>query len=442
MIGIFLFLFFLIYFIFSIKETGKISLAFLAICLISIFFNRSINILGVKYVSFFNYVCLIYVILAFIRNKTSELCRKSVIFFSTYLISLVIWSILNDTLFSEGMMIGFRRVLAWFCLALYGCLTLKHREDFNKIVHAVTPFLFFLTIYGLFCYITQSNPILNSIFSYTGVDDKMLSYFSQESRGGLTGRIQGLTSHPLVYAGEMLMSFFFCMYSINIGDKINVKLVVLLILIVLNIFFTGCRSAIIGLGFGLLLYFLLPTTNDYFRKKFQKAIIILVSIALVYTPFIEEYRDFLNSIVFFWQESEKTVSGSSFLLRIGQLYSSFEIISSNSNSLLFGLGHNWCNMYALSHDGMHPDLYGFESIVFVGLIEFGIIGFFFLTLGLYFLYLELSLKFGKSSVITAVVFGYLTFQVFTGDYSSDHFLIFTLLMIKNQYLLSYKKLHT
>lgn len=436
MTGILLFFFFLIYFLVSLRETGKLSLALLATYLISLFFNRSIHLLGIKYITFFNYACLLYIVLSLLRNRTGVLGKRCIIIFSLYLFSLVIWAVLNDTLFSEGMMIGFRRVFAWFCLALYGCLVLENKNDFWKVVHIVTPFVYFLTIYGLFCYITQSNPLLSSIFEYTGVEDEMLSHFSQESRGGLTGRIQGFTSHPLVYAGELLMSFFLYLYSINIRGGRHYSSVILLLLIVLNIFITGCRSAIIGLVGGIILYFLLPSTNKYFRKQFLKIILTFSFIGLVCTSLIEEYRDYLNSIVFFWQESENTVVGSSFYLRIGQLYSSFQIISGDVRSFLFGLGHNWCNMYALSHNGMHPDLYGFESIVFVGIIEFGIIGFFALTLGLFFIYYRLSVKYGKSSVIIAAIFGYLTFQIFTGDYSSDHFLIFTLLMIKNQYLIN------
>ena len=359
-----------------------------------------------------------------------SLGKRCIIMFSAYLSLLAVWSVLNGTLLSEGMMIGFRRWLAWFSLALYGCFVIKKERDILCVIDLLIPFLFSLGIYGIYCYMTQSNPLLNSIFTFSGVDDNMLSHFSQESRGGLTGRIQGLTSHPLVYSGQLLMAFFLFLYRIDISKRINSKYVLLEFLILLNLLMTGCRSAIIGLAAGGGVYLLLPTTNVHLKKSITKVFVILCVIALLSTSFVEEYRDFINSIIFFWKDSEVSVRGSSLSLRISQLISSFALIGSGTTTLLFGLGHDWCEMYALSHNGMHPDLYGFESIIFVGLIELGIVGFLVLTLGTFNMYFFLLKKYGKSSLIFASIIAYLTFEIFTGEYSTDHFLIFTLLMIR------------
>lgn len=426
-------LFFLCYFLYSLKKTGNVSLAFLTVLLVCVFFNRNLSFFGIKYLTTGTYVCLCYILLIIIRHDTDPFGKSFFSLFSIYLLLLIIWSVLNGTLFSEGMMLGFKRMLAWFSLALYGCFTLKSKKDFLCIIDLLSPFLYIMTIYGVYCYMSQSNPVMDGILSASGVDDNMLSHFSQESRGGLTGRIQGFTSHPLVYSGELLMAFFLFLYRMDLRELYRTRDIALLFLVLLNILMTGCRSAIIGLFVGLISYLFLPSPNARLKKSIKNVVLIFVVVPFISASFIDEYRDFINSIIFFWQDNEETVSGSSMSLRIGQLISSFGLISSDLTIFLFGLGHNWCNMYSLSHNGMHPDLYGFESIIFVGLIEFGVIGFFLLTLGLYFIYIYEYMRYAKSSLILAVIIAYLTFQIFTGEYSTDHFLIFTLLMLKNSY---------
>jgi hypothetical protein len=281
---------------------------------------------------------------------------------------------------------------------------------FSKILSII---VLVTTIYGIFCYITTSNPYIAILENHTGTQ---IIALMEENRGGLEGRIQSTMSHPLTWSGCCFLFFLFFLQKKNdINPTIRYCL---LFLLIINIFLTGSRSVFVAFLFSLFLLFI-------YRKKNVKTILSVgLSISLIllffYTiPSLQNYRNIIESSIFFWDESisqQSNIQGSSVSMRLLQLLGSIEMIQ---NNLLFGLGHGYVDYYT-SNIGQHPILYGVESLIYNKLVEGGIVD---LLLWLY-LFIVLYRNIGKinkqlltkqdTSIIKTYVTSYFIYSLFTG----------------------------
>jgi hypothetical protein len=242
----------------------------------------------------------------------------------------------------------------------------KEIERFIKIVSIIT---IIITSYGIYCYITLTNPYIAAmILKYPGMD--ALVYLG-ETRGGLNGRIQGTLLHPLIWGGLCLLLLFFLQ---NIKNKF--LRIILAVTLFLNIFFSGSRSAIMALLVGIIYLFIQNGMKLKLKSVFTTLIISIVAIITIYNvPAFKKYTTFLEAVVFFWDdESAKNADfgGSTYDMRLNQVEGTFELLD---GSFLTGLGQGYTNYYTEKY-GVHPVLFGFESIYFLALVNTGLIGLF------------------------------------------------------------------
>lgn len=422
--------FVLLFFVFYFKSHRDFSYSITLIGICLQFFPPYLSILGVRYFTIINMVSLLLNIKYIINNKLYSYEKKYLSLLLYYLILLQIWSILNDTFLQNIQLGAFRTCVGYFSICSLCFLYIKTKDHLIILNKTIRLILLSICIYGFFCYTTSSNPILLFLNLFYGSSNAILDSFSIESRGGLSGRIQGLTVHPLEYGGIMLCFFFYILNTLHDKTYNKVYNYLLLCFISANIFLTGSRSAIISLILGIMIYIYINNQIRFKTKiKFTICFLSCYFITATYFSFFKTYSDFINSIIFFWEDNN-SVKGSNFDMRLTQLDAAFGLISKDTISYLFGLGDGWVRNYSLTHKSMHPVLMGFESILFIGLIEYGVVGFIILTCGLFFIFFKLSRKFHTPNSVPIMIISFFIFQLFTGDYGKLTFLILISLLLK------------
>lgn len=320
-------------------------------------------------------------------------------------------------------------VIAWVIFNQEKEITL-----FYKIIAGT---VLLIGLYGLYCYVTLTNPyvsLMNLIYS-----PKINALgFMEEKRAGIAGRIQGTMLHPLIWGGACMLLFYFMLLPVKKFPRyIGIALLVLLFI---NVVFSGSRAALLALLMGIGYFFVI--SNIRLKLRFVAYALTLFSMltALIYlVPSFNKYEAFFESTIFFWDDTyQKTgaIRGSTSSLRINQLYGSFDMIES---APIFGLGQGYTAFYSATY-GIHPILAGFESVVFMALIETGIVGLLVWTsffISLFWLIRHLRKKIKPSSPFDAMLLrtflaAYCVFIVFTGIQSTFYiFLVLFLIQLKN-----------
>ncbi|SDD87601.1 O-antigen ligase like membrane protein [Dyadobacter soli] len=322
-------------------------------------------------------------------------------------------------------------------LGVIGWIIYNQEEDIRQFVKIIGYSVVLMGVYGLFCYVTLTNPyvsLMNLIYS-----PKMNALgFMEEQRAGIAGRIQGTMLHPLIWGGACMLLFYFITLS---SRRASVYYTIsLLALLFLNVVFSGSRAALLALLFGIGYYFMASNVRLKLRLVAYGLGIFTFVAGLIYlVPSFSKYQSFFESTVYFWDDTyQKTgaVKGSTVDLRVNQLHGSFDMIES---SPMFGLGQGYTAYYSSKY-GIHPVLAGFESVVFMSLVETGIVGLILwiaLFIGLFRVAHELSRRAGKSlsletALLSTFLASYCIFIVFTGIQSTFYlFLILFLVQVKN-----------
>ena len=323
-------------------------------------------------------------------------------------------------------------------LGIIGWIIYTNEKEINLFVKITGVTAVLMSVYGLFCYATLTNPYISLMnLMYSPKMDAL--GFMEEQRAGVAGRIQGTMTHPLTWGGSCLLLFYFLFVGIK-KFPLYVNLVVLGLLFV-NVVFSGSRSALLALLAGLGYFFL--TSNVKLKIKFVSySFGLLISlISLIYlVPSFEKYQVFFESTLFFWDESYNIrgdIKGSSASMRFAQLAGSFDMIES---SPFFGLGQGYTKYYSATY-GVHPILAGFESIIFMALVETGIVGLilwivFFLSLFRLVQFIKGKLRQSSlfyATLLSTFIAAFCIFIVFTGI-QSTFYLFFILFMIQVKHL--------
>ncbi|SEM81035.1 hypothetical protein SAMN05216436_10810 [bacterium A37T11] len=337
-----------------------------------------------------------------------------------------------------------------FTLCFIGWCIFKDEYDISRFAKIIAWTVFLITFYGCVCYITHSNPYVSLVNALYNQDDSMTDRFSQEERAGLEGRVLGTMMHPLTWGGSCVLLFFFFIKRWDLKRWIQVFL---LILLFVNVIFSGSRSALLAMIIGIFYYTLKSSAKMKFGIiKYSVIGAFLTLIALYQIPALTKYQDFFESTVFFWDSTLKVnqdINGSSASMRYDQLLGSFKMIE---RSPLVGLGLGYGKYYNATY-GFHPVLMGFESLVFLSLVESGYVGFI-MWLYLFFVLLKntsivnryfktnnksLILK-SDFAITQATIFSYFFFCIFTGIQSTLYlFLILYVIQIKSLMLVPKKK---
>jgi hypothetical protein len=203
--------------------------------------------------------------------------------------------------------------------------------------------------------------------------------------------------------------------------------------VLVNIFLSGSRSAMVALLLFGCIYFL----QVEFKKRIRFLtvfVIFFILFCVSESKFLEQMLDIVTSSVIFWNDSYSDavgIQGSSVAMRLGQLYGTFESISNNP---LFGMGKGYVTYQSFDSNDGTSGMFGYESVFFYKMVEEGVLGTFCFFLMYYKLYAATIKQIKKSNILRnfkRIVSGhylsYLVAILFTGIQGS--FTLFTLLSI-------------
>lgn len=240
---------------------------------------------------------------------------------------------------------------------------LMDRKILNAIQRTLLISVLIICLYGLFLTQMQGfNPWLMAVLPLGG------SEFNEEyAFSGLDGRIFGRISsvfpHPMTNGLFLCISFVY-VWAVRKWIDNKYLLIFLLGIISLDIMFCGVRSAIAGLGAGVVFYLILT-------RKIKLALWVVIGLyaALLVAQNIPGLSDYLGSIADI-ENKKGSVQGSSIDMRIEQLNGCFREIQ---NCFLVGKGYDWTSYYH-SIKGDHPIILAFESLIYVVLCNNGFLG--------------------------------------------------------------------
>lgn len=292
-----------------------------------------------------------------------------------------------------------------------------------------------LCLYGIYTYLTRTNPYMDIMGQYCTNENlsELLAHSLEDSRGNLYGRITGTALYTIQY-GILLVIVYYIHVSIcslyKVGVmyskyKIQIVMAVIAILIFLNIYLTGSRGPLGALIIGYAFYLM----RTYSWKKKISYISILAILILIVWPYIESYLSLFT---------DKNIEGSSFEMRAMQFTGAYSMVSDNIQTLLFGKGLGY-TAYYLENYGMHPLALYFESTHVSGIVNYGILGLFFIFLcNILFLLYIAKKTYNKNLIgdksfylLISFLITYTIYNLLVGDVYGVLFLIAYFLILKN-----------
>lgn len=274
-----------------------------------------------------------------------------------------------------------------------------------------------ISLYGIYCYITDSNPYMLFVATFTNDIDYIETSLAEVR--GLKGRVGGHLGNPVFFGGELLVLLGYCLVDISQRGKVDKRKLFVILLLLISIVLTGSRSALVP-AFALLLFSL------YYRYKL-KSLLILPFLILATIPFIPNIDDFVASLDV--MSNSEDVRGSSFLMREEQFHGLQKVVG---NNVMFGNGLGWIGHYVNLH-GLHPVLLGFESLIFSSYTEGGLWGLFIVYPFFFYSIFKLA-RYSDNRVILYYIVAYVAYALLTGAFSLKIFvaLIVAILVTRKQ----------
>ena len=238
--------------------------------------------------------------------------------------------------------------------------------------------------------------------------------------------LQGLNpystfTHPMTFGAFLGMAVVY-IYS-YIGNNKNVVLLCVLVGLLSCIFFCGIRTPIAALFITIAVYLL--------QKKNFKTFLYASMIGVIGYFIIIQFPALSETILSMTDSDGSDVGGSSIEMRLEQLDAAFSEVQ---DCMAFGKGYGY-NSYYWSIHGTHPRLYSFESLVFVILCNYGLVGFLIWGIMFYKIF-RISKQMREKSLglfIMLLITYYISFTCITGEYGyMKYFLLFYSLLIINR----------
>ncbi len=307
---------------------------------------------------------------------------------------------------------------------------LSVKKDF-QLYHKVmlTVSIIFVT-YGIVEFTMQFNPFLSFLTEYFEKTDTALIVFlsSEDSIRFGSIRCQSLFMHSISYGTYcVLFIIYFCFVvkECALSHKTKVFTAILIPLLLFCMVTSGSRSPMVGLMLGLL-----PLLSKQSLTKSSSLILFLIIIFIIFyqLDYIDIIRDLIISL---FDTKGNTISGSSIDLRLLQLETCFQAISSNP---FIGLGARG-QEYAYSVLKLY-NLAGLESIWFSTLVNYGLLGCWAFLYLYYSLYKFAVRNSGFFSFETSIVLCYFIVNTMTSipgvDFSVLFFISTVMIMYKRE----------
>lgn len=229
-------------------------------------------------------------------------------------------------------------------------------------------------LYGIYAYITSSNPYVMSIVS-TFAEDSNYDEFLTEARGALKSRTSGTLAHPLTWG--QLWGLLFAIYAVlSQTDRKPLWLNIAFSgMALINILLCGSRTALISAGVFAVFFFLSRSSVTKFKISALLFVLLMGIIALPVNDSRNPIVIYVKSAVFFWDDSYSRsvgINGSNADMRLEQLD---EVVTILEMFPIGGLGYNATTVFA-DHP-LFDRMRGFESVAFRKTLEQGWLGFLF-----------------------------------------------------------------
>jgi len=375
-------------------------------------------------------LALIFLVFFVIKYGSKMKSIKLKVFFP-YLLFLIanLLVVFTSTQFSASLNYWFTDLTALFFVILVWASMYTDKSSIELFKWTLFVVFCAITLYGLFLttmpgvnpYKLIEAPLFGNEFNEAyalgngGLDT---SSNLQLKEGRLFGRISSVFDHPMTYG--LNLGFFF-IYSFYVLKDKPVIMGVVLFLIFTAAFTSGVRSTIAAMMVTIL--FMLFMMGK--KKYFVYALLVLGVLSIVVPILSPEAWTYFMSM---FEGESSSVGGSSINLRIEQLQASFEIAKDH---ILIGNGYDWEKWYNATY-GTHPTALWFESLIYVIIVDGGILGF--LIWGAfvvsYFLFVKKYVKEKRlRTCIYSLLVYFLVFCTVTGDFHLRNILVFYTIMM-------------
>lgn len=299
-------------------------------------------------------------------------------------------------------------------------LVVRTESEYKTFLYMISLAALFNVSYGLFTFITNTNPIVD-IFGTNMEDFDTDIALSEEGRYGLSSKAVGIYSNKIFMSLVSMLIFTFFYNKVYIRKN---YILLLLAIAVLTCFLTTQRTAL----FCILIFVFLVANKKKIVLYFKKYFFILSCLFIVvfFSPPFKIVREFVYSTVYIFDDKKQEDignQGSSVSMRFGQIKGVVEVVGP---FVFQGLGYG----FGSYREGTSLDiagLYGLESFAFKILVNSGLVGFFLWILFLYrIIKLSISLGTNEKRYNIAYSFSYLIAIMMT-DTSGSFFLFLVFL---------------
>lgn len=378
-----------------------------------------------------NTLCIIILFLFIFINKKdkkSSISKGYITYLEVFILILFITTILSFPI-SLTTQLGylFQFLITDVSLGILAALTIKSYQDVKVIMNVILLSSSFACILGIYQFITYSNVYISYFENYFNPAFDTDAYLDS-AMGGRLGGIAGTCSDSLIW-GRTIPALLGITYAYYKRTKKSI-LILLIIALLINSILSMRRSSVVAVLF----YFFTIWLFSSFKEKTRIFKYIMISIICIYAsfiliPFLNQFLPFIETSIFFWNDNiaaDNDIKGSSLSMRLEQLNYAFKMIETNP---ILGLGYGYTNYYSKYH-GYHPQLLGFESILFHIIINSGILGLIYWNTLFYKIYKYCS-KYSCKTYIAAFLLSVLTSAYMT-DYAGTwgYLFIFPIIIMK------------
>ncbi len=295
-------------------------------------------------------------------------------------VSLLFSSLLGVAGFAKEASSLVREVLRKIILVYSIWCVVESKEDFSFLYRMISLVIFFSCVYGIYEYITGTNPISDYEQTLNGDPSKTIAWDSLDSSRGR--RIKSFFEHT-IGAGcnwALYASFSFVLF---VKQDVRVKSA---------LFYAPCTllsivCCLLTFSRTPLFLLMLVSLGALGWKTKRERIVTSVFISSVFALFLLLLHPSFNSFL-----SDRFVGGSSFELRLSQLSHAFSLLRV---SPLYGLGEKYSSeMFNLDIYG----LYGSESVWISTPVSYGLLGVTSTIIWAYYCLVLLPLKYKKGSL--------------------------------------------
>ena len=279
----------------------------------------------------------------------------------------------------------FMEIVESYFILFLAYVTINEKEEVNRLDKTLFYCLVIITVYGLYNYVTKTNPYYMFALDHYS-DDLCLTSFQKKVdvvADIYKERYRAVSTFSWTfqygYASALLSLFFIYLYNGQVGSNLRNYIGAMMGFIGVNL--CGSRTVFLAYAGSLSIFMLF---SFKLSKKFKAIIIILVCVILSY-QFIPAISDPIDRAVDVFITGGEKVGGSSISMRSGQLacaykyFSQSPIVGNGYGYFLKELG--WATRTSIVDKNMH----GLEGIFLHLMVEQGLLGV--LTKFLFFIHL-------------------------------------------------------